>query len=221
VRLSTDHGREGDSRARHIFRISLVQAMMVHAKQAEQRIAGGPIVDQGPDSNAEARQTAGQLPRAAPLEGQLPPLLYQGQPLATWGSRVVAYLFDLLFGLLLEVPGGVLVGVGAALHGGVRVALIIVGSVLLLIGVIVQIWQSGWRQGARGQSWGKSVTGLRTVSAETMRPIGGPMGLLRWLVDIILGTISILQLLNYLWPLWDARRQTWSDKVVGSVVLAR
>ena len=47
------------------------------------------------------------------------------------------------------------------------------------------------------------------------------MGLLRWLVDSILGTISILQLLNYLWPLWDARRQTWADKVVGSVVLAR
>jgi uncharacterized RDD family membrane protein YckC len=87
--------------------------------------------------------------------------------------------------------------------------------------VIVQIWQSGWRQGARGQSWGKSVTGLRTVSAETMRPIGGPMGLLRWLVDGLLGAISIVQLLNYLWPLWDSRRQTWADKVVGSVVLAR
>jgi hypothetical protein len=47
------------------------------------------------------------------------------------------------------------------------------------------------------------------------------MGLLRWLVDTILGTISILQLLNYLWPLWDERNQTWADKVVGSVVLAR
>ena len=130
------------------------------------------------------------------------------------------YLIDLLFGLLLSAPGGALIGIGAATNGGVRVALIIVGSVLLVIGAIVQIWQSGWRQGARGQSWGKSITGLRTVSAETMRPIGGPMGLLRWFVDSILGTISILQLLNYLWPLWDPRRQTWADKVVGSVVLA-
>jgi uncharacterized RDD family membrane protein YckC len=196
--------------------------MMVDAEQAEQRIAGGGlIVDQGPDSNAEARQTAGQVPRAAPMEGEPPLALYQGQPLASWGSRVVSYLIDLGFGLLLSAPGGALIGIGAATRGGVRVALIIVGSLLLVIGVIVQIWQSGWRQGARGQSWGKQVTGLRTVSAETMRPIGGPMGLLRWFVDSILGTISILQLLNYLWPLWDARRQTWADKVAGSVVLAR
>jgi uncharacterized RDD family membrane protein YckC len=149
------------------------------------------------------------------------PSLYQGQPLAAWGSRAVAYLLDVLFGLLLAVPGGVLVGIGAATHGGARVALLAVGSVLLVVGVIVQIWQVGWRQGARGQSWGKSVMGLRTVSAETLRPIGGPMGLLRWLVDSLLGAIWILELLNYLWPLWDLRRQTWTDKVVGSVVLAR
>jgi uncharacterized RDD family membrane protein YckC len=178
-------------------------------------------MDQRPDSNAEARQTAGQVPRAAPMEGEARLWLYRGQPLASWGSRVVSYIIDLLFGLLLSAPGGALIGIGAVTHGGVRIALIAVGSVLLVIGAIVQIWQSGWRQGARGQSWGKAITGLRTVSAETMQPIGGPMGLLRWLVDSILGTVWILQLLNYLWPLWDLRRQTWADKVVGSVVLAR
>jgi uncharacterized RDD family membrane protein YckC len=154
-------------------------------------------------------------------QGELRLSLYRGQPLASWGSRVVSYIIDFLFGLLLNVPGGVLIGIGAVTHRGVRVTLIVVGSVLLLVGAIVQIWQSGWRQGARGQSWGKSIMGLRTVSAETMQPIGGPMGLLRWFVDTILGTVSILQLLNYLWPLWDPRRQTWADKVVGSVVLAR
>jgi uncharacterized RDD family membrane protein YckC len=198
--------------------------MMVTPKQAasSSSLVGVSIMDQGPDSNAEARQTAGQVPRAAPMEGELPLPLYQGQPLASWGSRVVSYLIDLLFGLLLSVPGGVMIGVGAAAtHGGARVALIAVGSVLLVVGAVVQVWQSGWRQGARGQSWGKSVTGLRTVSAESMRPIGGPMGLLRWFVDSVLGAIGILQLLNYLWPLWDPRRQTWADKVVGSVVLAR
>jgi uncharacterized RDD family membrane protein YckC len=155
------------------------------------------------------------------MQGQPPFGLYRGQPLASWGIRVVSYLLDVLFGLLLSIPGGVLVGVGAAAHGGAQVALLTVGSVLLVIGVIVQVWQSGWRQGASGQSWGKSVTGLRTVGAESLQPIGGPMGLLRWLVDSLLGAIWILQLLNYLWPLWDPRRQTWADKVVGSVVLAR
>jgi uncharacterized RDD family membrane protein YckC len=200
--------------------------MMVHAETGSERssLVGVSSMGQGPDWDAEARQTAGQTPPAAPaapVEGQPPLGLYRGQPLASWGIRVVSYLLDVLFGLLLSIPGGVLIGVGAATSGGARVALVTVGSVLLAIGAIVQVWQSGWRQGARGQSWGKQVTGLRTVSAETMQPIGGPTGLLRWLVDSLLGVIGILQLLNYLWPLWDPRRQTWADKVVGSVVLAR
>jgi hypothetical protein len=182
---------------------------------------GVTIMDQRPDWSTEARQSAGQVPRAAPMEGELPLELHQGRRLASWGSRVVSYIIDWLFGILLSAPGGVLIGIGAASHGGVRVALVAIGSVALAIGVIVQIWQSGWRQGAIGQSWGKSITGLRTVGAESMRPIGGPMGLLRWFVDTILGAIWILQLLNYLWPLWDRRNQTWADKVVGSVVLAR
>jgi uncharacterized RDD family membrane protein YckC len=147
--------------------------------------------------------------------------LYQGRRLASWGSRVVAYIIDALFGLALAAPGTILVVVGAATHGAVRGSLLGVGSVLLLIGVVVQIWQTGWRQGARGQSWGKSVTGLRTVSADGLRPIGGGRGLLRWLVDAILGSITILQVLNYLWPLWDDRHQTWADKAVRSVVLAK
>jgi len=153
--------------------------------------------------------------------GEPPAPLYRGSRLASWGSRAVAYIIDLLFGLLLSVPGGVLVGIGAASHGALQITLIAVGSVLLAIAVIVQVWQTAWRQGARGQSWGKSVTGLRTVDGETMQPIGGPRGMLRWLVDLVLGSVGILQLLNYLWPLWDERNQTWADKVVGSVVLAR
>jgi uncharacterized RDD family membrane protein YckC len=179
-------------------------------------------MNQRPEWTSEAERTAGQVPRAAPMEGERLLGLYQGRRLASWGIRVVSYIIDWLFGVLLTAPGGVLIGVGAAVsHGGVRAALIAVGSVLVVIGGIIQIWQSGWRQGAVGQSWGKSITGLRTVGAHTMRPIGGPRGLLRWFVDTILGVVWILQLLNYLWPLWDDRRQTWADKVAGSVVLAR
>jgi hypothetical protein len=179
-------------------------------------------MDQRPEWNTEEQRTAGRVPRAAPMKDERPLPLYQGRRLASWGIRVVSYIIDWLFGLLLITPGGILGGIGGWLtHGGVRATLIAVGSVLLVVGAAVQIWQSGWRQGAVGQSWGKSITGLRTVSAQTMRPIGGPMGLLRWLVDTLLGTVWILQVLNYLWPLWDERRQTWADKAVGSVVLAR
>jgi hypothetical protein len=176
-------------------------------------------MDQRPDWTTQ-EPTAGQVPRAAPVERPLP--LHQGRRLASWGIRVVSYIIDWLFGVLLTAPGGVLLGIGSVVSNtGLRATLIAVGSVLVVIGGIIQVWQAGWRQGAIGQSWGKSVTGLRTVSAGDLRPIGGPRGLLRWLVDTLLGVIWILQLLNYLWPLWDHRKQTWADKAVGSVVLAR
>jgi uncharacterized RDD family membrane protein YckC len=178
-------------------------------------------MDQRPEWANEAERTTGQAPRAAPIEGERPLPLYQGRRLASWGSRVVAYLIDAIIGLVLAAPGAILVSIGAATHGSARGALIAIGVVLLVIAAIVQVWQTGWRQGALGQSWGKSATGLRTVDAGDLRPIGGPRGLLRWLVDTILGTVSILQILNYLWPLWDTKHQTWADKAVGSVVLAR
>jgi uncharacterized RDD family membrane protein YckC len=178
-------------------------------------------MDQRPEWSTETQQAGTQPPQAAPMEGERPLALHQGRRLASWGSRVVAYIIDALIGVALSAPGGVLVGIGSASHGAVRAWMLSIGSVLLAIAVIVQIWQTAWRQGARGQSWGKIPIGLRTVDAESLRPIGGPRGLLRWLVDLVLGAISILQLLNYLWPLWDRRHQTWADKVAGSVVLAR
>jgi uncharacterized RDD family membrane protein YckC len=148
--------------------------------------------------------------------------LYRGRRLASWGARAVAYIIDLLFGALLAAPGAVLVAIGSGVaHGAVRIPLLTVGSVLLLIAAVVQIWQTAWRQGDRGQSWGKVVTGLRTVSADDLRPIGGPRGMLRWLVDLVCSWVTILEVLNYLWPLWDDRNQTWADKVARSVVLAK
>jgi uncharacterized RDD family membrane protein YckC len=178
-------------------------------------------MDQRPEWSTETERSATPPPRAAPIEGERPLPLHQGRRLASWGSRVVAYLLDALIGVLLNAPGGVLVGVGSVTHGAVRAWLLTIGSVLLAVGTIIQIWQTAWRQGARGQSWGKIPIGLRTVDVDTLRPIGGPRGMLRWLVDLVLGAISILQLLNYLWPLWDQRHQTWADKVARSVVLAR
>jgi uncharacterized RDD family membrane protein YckC len=177
-------------------------------------------MDDEPRQTAEARRAAEQAPETPPMRGVVLSL-YRGRRLASWGSRVVAYIIDLLFGLALAAPGTVLVVVGTVTHGALRGSLLTVGSVLLLIAAVIQIWQTGWRQGAHGQSWGKIVTGLRTVSADDLRPIGGPRGMLRWVVDLVLSWITILEVLNYLWPLLDDRRQTWADKAARSVVLAK
>jgi uncharacterized RDD family membrane protein YckC len=177
-------------------------------------------MDDEPRRTAEARRAAEQAPETPPMRGVVLSL-YRGRRLASWPARAVAYIIDLLFGVALAAPGAVLVAIGSLSHGVVRGSLLTVGSVLLLIAAVIQIWQTGWRQGDRGQSWGKVVTGLRTVSADDLRPIGGPRGMLRWLVDLVCSWVTVLEVLNYLWPLWDDRNQTWADKAARSVVLAR
>jgi hypothetical protein len=48
----------------------------------------------------------------------------------------------------------------------------------------------------------------------------GARGLARCLGRVALLVTVVLQVPSYLWPLHDAKRQTWEDKVAGSVVTA-
>jgi uncharacterized RDD family membrane protein YckC len=93
------------------------------------------------------------------------------------------------------------------------------GIVSVLLGVVltvaVWIWNPVVRQGRRGQSLGKQALGIRLVSAQTAQPIGAGAAFGREIVHVVDGVLY----LGYLWPLWDARKQTFADKIVGSVVV--
>lgn len=83
-----------------------------------------------------------------------------------------------------------------------------------LISVGYGVWNLGWRQGRSGASLGKSVTGIRVVNAGTGRPVGVAWSLVRTagqLLNVV--TLGV----GYLWALVDRRRQTFADKLVGSV----
>ncbi len=41
----------------------------------------------------------------------------------------------------------------------------------------------------------------------------------RYAISIVFGIFVIPALLDYLWPLWDEKKQSLHDKVVGSVVV--
>jgi uncharacterized RDD family membrane protein YckC len=70
--------------------------------------------------------------------------------------------------------------------------------------------------GSTGQSIGKKVVGLKLISEETGQPIGGGMGILRYFLHII---DSIICYIGWLFPLWDAKRQTIADKILKTVVI--
>jgi len=81
--------------------------------------------------------------------------------------------------------------------------------------VSVMYFLIGW---STGGTWGLRAVGLRLVSTTT----GGAPGLGSALARLIVQYISAIPLyLGFLWMLWDDKKQTWHDKVAGTIVVAR
>ena len=126
-----------------------------------------------------------------------------GQTLATWPERAI--------GLLIEV-------VPVSIIGG------IFSSFSLTLSMIWWVVSIGWwlyngsLNGTTGQSIGKKITGLRVVSEATGQPMGNAgAGILRAIYHIV---DSFICYIGWLFPLWDAKRQTIADKIAKTVVLS-
>jgi uncharacterized RDD family membrane protein YckC len=147
---------------------------------------------------------------------------------ASWISRLGAYLLDGLIGWIAGLPliiGYVMLFSNATtttdangvdhlhLHStGASVALILVG-ILTFAGF--WIWNVCIKQGRTGATIGKGVLGIRLVN-EQGQPIGAGMSFLRQLVHIL---DSLACYIGWLWPLWDAKSQTFADKIMNTVVV--
>ena len=137
---------------------------------------------------------------------------------ATWGSRVLATLID----SLLLLPFQVLLEIveehesSSSPYSGTSDGAA-VASMLLALGALgVFVWNVIVKQGRTGQTIGKEMLKIRLVQASTCRPIGPGLVFVRQLAHI-LDVASCY--VGYLWPLWDARRQTFADKVMRTVVV--
>lgn len=148
--------------------------------------------EQRPEPEEQRPQPDERRPQPEPRE---PP----ERARAGFGTRLGASLLD---GLVLGLVGGLLV---VALQG--------VGFALAWIGALVYfVLLEG---GARGQTLGKRGVGITVTDAESGHAIGHGRATVRYLTRIL----SALPLfLGYLWMLWDPRRQTWHDKLAGTVV---
>jgi uncharacterized RDD family membrane protein YckC len=150
---------------------------------------------------------------------------------ASWGQRVGAYLLDYVLTLPFTIVGSILYGVGlASLTSHVTYdangypttsvtgvsALAIVGVLLAGVGSLaVTIWNRWYTAGKTGQSWGKRVMGIKLVREADGQPIGAGMAFLRDVAHFVDGLICDI---GYLFPLWDAKRQTLADKIVSTAV---
>lgn len=146
----------------------------------------------------------GAMPGAAP--GQSP-----WGPLASWGERVVAVLIDGLIIFVLFFA----VFIAATILSKIASALGAIVFVLGYLGIFAVGLYLGYLNGSIGQTPGKKVMGLRVVSEQTGQLIGGGAGIGRAFLHIL---DSLPCYIGYLFPLWDAKRQTFSDKVMKTVV---
>ena len=158
-----------------------------------------------------------QAPAPAP-GGYVPdqPGYYMGRTLANWPQRVGAYLIDYL---IAAIPAFVAVLLFSGTDPGEspNAGAGLVAFLLYLVSLGVWIYNRAIQQGRTGQSWGKQVLNLRLVRMADGQPMGGGMCFLRDLLHII---DALPCYLGYLWPIWDARRQTFSDKIMSTVVLS-
>ena len=90
--------------------------------------------------------------------------------------------------------------------------------VIMLAGVVSFVIQLYfiYMEGTTGQSPGKKLTNIRVISEQTGQPIGFGMAFVRKLAHIL---DAIPCYVGFLWPLFDAKKQTFADKVMNTVVV--
>ena len=170
----------------------------------------------------------------------MPPSSYQaytpnpasGSERAGFWARFGGWLLDsILYGLLVAlfaVPGAILIGsafsncatIGDEIvcpAGEPDGTLIGLGALLIAVGFILVIVLYIRSLGQTGQTWGRKIVGVKVIGEVSGQPIGVGKALGRQLfASFISGQIFYL---GYLWMLWDDKKQTWHDKVVGSIVV--
>ncbi|WP_447009632.1 RDD family protein [Saccharothrix hoggarensis] len=130
---------------------------------------------------------------------------------AEWGSRAVGALID------YAAPGvvvAILAGVGAA-TGDPTIALILSGVAYLgMLGFL--IYNSWYLAGTTGQSMGKKIAKIKLIKEETGQPIGFGNAFVRHLCHFV---DSLPCYAGWFAPLWEPKKQTWADKILGTVVV--
>lgn len=132
-------------------------------------------------------------------------------PFARWGQRAFAWLID----NILAVIGFALLDASYDDWNGGRGAAVAV----TVVGVVWSVYNA-YRAGRTGQSTGKRIAGIRLARYLDGQVVGPAIGVLRLFMNAVFWAICVIPgLLNYLWPLWDRKSQTWSDKITSSVVV--
>jgi uncharacterized RDD family membrane protein YckC len=178
---------------------------------------------------------SGGYPPPPPQGGGFPPA--PGAPGAVlpkeaytpWLTRVLAFIID-------YIPYAIIVGIGYGIQAATQETVCVTDTseydlgdfcatgnsalgvtavvVSVLIGLAYLVWNYGYKQGTTGSSIGKGIMKFKVVSEKTWQPIGFGMSVVRQIAHFV---DAIICYIGYLFPLWDAKRQTLADKIMTTV----
>jgi uncharacterized RDD family membrane protein YckC len=115
-------------------------------------------------------------------------------------DRFIAVLIDTI---ILLIPNLVFIYVVEGLAGNAL-------SIVLNAVYTIYFWTSS------GSTPGKSVMGLKVVSADGGALIPPVTAVLRYVGSWI---SAIVLLLGYLWVIWDPKHEAWHDKIAATKVI--
>jgi uncharacterized RDD family membrane protein YckC len=145
-----------------------------------------------------APQSAGQVPGMPPY--------------ARWSQRAGAWLLD-------NVVAVIGIWLLEASYYDWGTGMRILCWIITVVGVVWAVYNA-YLAGQTGQSNGKRLAGIRLARFADGQVVGPAFGVLRLFMNVVFWAICVIPgLLNYLWPLWDRKSQTWSDKIASSVVV--
>lgn len=153
---------------------------------------------------------------------------YQAAPAyASFGARLGALLIDSLIGALFAIPAIIALNAvpttieECTIDGDPRLCEVPTGAgwaIIIGLGVLFGLAYLIWfaKMVGKGQSIGMKATNIRVADAQSGEAIGTGRAVGWYFAHIISGMICYL---GYLWMLWDSKKQTWHDKIVGTVVV--
>jgi uncharacterized RDD family membrane protein YckC len=192
---------------------------------------GGGTTDAPPHDSGLPGYTSPPPPGAggpvSPAFGR--PMAFGGQyVLAGWWSRVGAHLIDgLIIGvgaLILFLP---LVAAGLTVDTDAGWAALAVVAIvwILCLAVVALLYAPAMMARTNGRTLGRMATNIRVVRSSG-EPITFGFAMVRevlvkWIGFGIAGAITggIVQLVDYLWPLWDEQNRCLHDYVVDTRVV--